>query len=441
MPASTSERPRSLESTGLSRFLALRTVVTGLATRARLATTLGGTSGLPSESGKVTNVHRDLTSRGVIAVAPTCASSDAASGSSSCARSLVPTTAYVLSARQPARVPGVRRRVPQLAGPRGRAHRDPARVRRRGSARRHAGEARPGAARRAERRSSSAGVKGMTPGGLLGSASVVPVERDEHPHLHASRTTTPRRRSELATAYAKAFTTYRGELDSQAVRTARRRSQRKLTQLEANGEGRSAARGQPALEGPAARDAPGAADVADVRDPHRRRRRARSPRRRGGTRMLGLMLGLVLGLGLAFVVEALDTRVRSATEVGERLGLPAARPRPAAAEGAREGRPARDDRAADRHERRGVPHAAHEPRLRDARERRRPHDPRHERRRAGGEVDDRGQPRDRRGTVGAPRRARRPRPAPSPTSTASSGSCTQRASPTSRSGTSRSSRR
>ena len=38
--------------------------------------------------------------------------------------------------------------------------------------------------------------------------------------------------------------------------------------------------------------------------------------------MLGLMLGIVLGLGLAFVVDALDTRVRSANEVGERLGLP-----------------------------------------------------------------------------------------------------------------------
>jgi Mrp family chromosome partitioning ATPase len=37
---------------------------------------------------------------------------------------------------------------------------------------------------------------------------------------------------------------------------------------------------------------------------------------------LGIALGLVLGLGLAFLWEALDTRVHSADEIEERLGLP-----------------------------------------------------------------------------------------------------------------------
>jgi succinoglycan biosynthesis transport protein ExoP len=37
---------------------------------------------------------------------------------------------------------------------------------------------------------------------------------------------------------------------------------------------------------------------------------------------LGLILGIFLGVGLAFLRETLDTRVRSAQEIGERLGLP-----------------------------------------------------------------------------------------------------------------------
>jgi Mrp family chromosome partitioning ATPase len=38
--------------------------------------------------------------------------------------------------------------------------------------------------------------------------------------------------------------------------------------------------------------------------------------------ILGLILGILLGIGAAFLREALDTRVRTADEIAERLGLP-----------------------------------------------------------------------------------------------------------------------
>ncbi len=53
--------------------------------------------------------------------------------------------------------------------------------------------------------------------------------------------------------------------------------------------------------------------------------------------MIGLALGIVLGLGLAFLREALDTRVRSAEEVSERLGLPLLARLPEPARGLRRG--------------------------------------------------------------------------------------------------------
>ena len=37
---------------------------------------------------------------------------------------------------------------------------------------------------------------------------------------------------------------------------------------------------------------------------------------------LGLVLGLLLGIGLAFLREALDTRIRTAQSISRRLGLP-----------------------------------------------------------------------------------------------------------------------
>lgn len=51
--------------------------------------------------------------------------------------------------------------------------------------------------------------------------------------------------------------------------------------------------------------------------------------------IVGLFMGIVVGVGLAFLLEALDTRMRTSAEVGERLGVPVLARLPAPPKGLR----------------------------------------------------------------------------------------------------------
>ena len=124
----------------------------------------------------------------------------------------------------------------------------------------------------------------------------------------------------LATAYAQAFANYRGQLDTQALSRASRRLEETLSELRSEGREdtdtyRSIAESQLQLETLEALQTSRAkvirtAGVAVQISPQ--------PLRNA---LIGVALGLALGLGLALLLEALDTRVRSAEEIGERLGL------------------------------------------------------------------------------------------------------------------------
>ncbi len=174
----------------------------------------------------------------------------------------------------------------------------------------------------AQRAITLSGVEGVTAGRACSETPASSRRRHEHPQVHRHE---QRPRDGEATGDGLREGVHdlpRGARHAGSPEGPSRRSTSRLTQLEANGDGQLSTRDQPALEGSAACNAPGAADVEDVRDPHRGATRvqiAPTPRKNA---MLGLILGIVLGLGLAFAVDALDTRVRSATEVGERLGLP-----------------------------------------------------------------------------------------------------------------------
>jgi capsular exopolysaccharide synthesis family protein len=130
-----------------------------------------------------------------------------------------------------------------------------------------------------------------------------------------------KRAQRLATAYAHAFITYRRTLDTSALEKARQNYVRRINDLARRGQTGSALYAalvdkeqqlatQKELQSSNVSLARAAGAAVQIRP---------RPVRNA---ILGLALGAVLGLALAFLLEALDTRVRSTRELERRLGLP-----------------------------------------------------------------------------------------------------------------------
>jgi Mrp family chromosome partitioning ATPase len=126
----------------------------------------------------------------------------------------------------------------------------------------------------------------------------------------------------VATAYAKSYTEYRRKIDTNALVTARKRIERQLKNLLASGVSRTSRlysaleqrRGEistaEALRGSKAllvRSASGAVKVQP------------KPTRNA---ILGALLGLFLGVALVLLRDAVNTRLRTAEEVHDRLDIP-----------------------------------------------------------------------------------------------------------------------
>ena len=166
----------------------------------------------------------------------------------------------------------------------------------------------------------SARVKGVTEAGLLGSTSIVPQTGTDILTFTVTNQQ-PELAERLANAYAKAFTRYRGQLDSDAVRLARKELNNRLHALEASGEARSplATSLRDKDQQLATLEALQTSRTYVISSAEGAAKVSPQPRRDA---MIALFLGAVLGIGLALLLEALDTRVRSVAEVGEHLKIP-----------------------------------------------------------------------------------------------------------------------
>ncbi len=163
----------------------------------------------------------------------------------------------------------------------------------------------------------TAGIPGLTPGAFLGSANVTAATDSDILNFNITYGDAETA-AKLATIHAREFIQHRRELDTASIIAARKELRGRIDELNRSGfrgsplvarlvENEQALRTMEALQTANAsllRPASGAAQI--------------QPRTKRAV-VLGVMLGLMLGIGLAFTRDALDTRVRSATEIGDKL--------------------------------------------------------------------------------------------------------------------------
>ncbi|MGZ4417030.1 MAG: polysaccharide biosynthesis tyrosine autokinase [Gaiellaceae bacterium] len=172
----------------------------------------------------------------------------------------------------------------------------------------------------AERTLRATGIRNLTAPQLLGETQVIP-QKDTDLLIFIVTDGSASRAMRLATEYARAYTLYRRDIDTTSIKGALQDVRGRLGQLVAQGKSRSAAykdlvQRQQQLQTLEALQTSNASVVRNATSAVQVQPR---PFRNG---FVGLALGLIVGIGLALLWEALDTRVRSAEDIEQRLGLP-----------------------------------------------------------------------------------------------------------------------
>lgn len=157
-------------------------------------------------------------------------------------------------------------------------------------------------------------------GGYLLGSSFVSASEEADVLSFTVTDTSPEVAARLADAYAREYIEFSRELETGALVSAREEVEDRIAELEARGESDSALYANLVDKEQQLRtiEALQASSAFVVRPTSGAYQTQPRPVRNG---MLGLALALVLGIALAFLREALDTRVRATEEI-ERLGLP-----------------------------------------------------------------------------------------------------------------------
>jgi Mrp family chromosome partitioning ATPase/capsular polysaccharide biosynthesis protein len=161
---------------------------------------------------------------------------------------------------------------------------------------------------------------GLTPAGLLARSIVSPSASAD---VLTFRVTDhdPKLAARLVNAYAGSYVAYRHHLDTQAIKNALDGVNAKIQELLLHGDATSALYSslldrQQTLETMEALQTSNASVIQSAT------KAGQTQPRTARNAILGLILGIMLGIGLAFLYEALDTRVRSADDVSRRLDVP-----------------------------------------------------------------------------------------------------------------------
>jgi polysaccharide biosynthesis transport protein len=172
-----------------------------------------------------------------------------------------------------------------------------------------------------ERAAQKAGVPGETAGALLDSSSVSPALNADLLRFRVQNGD-PEVAVQLVNAYAQAYTRYRAALDTSSLTRAKQQVNVQLSRLRNSGIDPKSGLYAGLLDKEQQLTILQSLQVGNTSVVQRAGNGVQIAPRPVRNGILGLLFGAVLGVGLAFLIEALDRRVRSHREIERSLGIP-----------------------------------------------------------------------------------------------------------------------